>query len=120
MALQCVTDFFNALRWPFGTVLNVLANDITTDPPIFITGTDGPPTGEGTVVLNPDFTLTYQPPVGFQGNTSFTYDAEDFAPSSDTGLANIRVPTSPGGASVAGPGFPVKGVWGRRVYGTTV
>src|SRR5204863_1203653 len=56
--------------------ISVLLND--TDPdedPLMVTGLTQPTLG--TVVLNANGTLTYTPPAGFTGTTTFTYKADD-------------------------------------------
>jgi hypothetical protein len=54
----------------------VLSND--TDPdgdPLTVTNLTQP--SRGNVVLNPDNTVTYNPPLLFLGSTTFTYTAND-------------------------------------------
>src|SRR5213075_2805826 len=68
--------------------ISVLLND--TDPdeePLMVTGLTQPTLG--TVVLNANGALTYTPPAGFTGTTTFTYKADDGL--SDSNVATVTV-----------------------------
>ncbi|WP_425411106.1 Ig-like domain-containing protein [Hyphococcus sp.] len=72
------------------TTVDVLAND--TDPngdPLTVTGVAQP--ANGTVVVNPDDTVTYTPHAGFSGADNFTYTACDSDGNCDTATVTVTV-----------------------------
>ncbi|NNM15055.1 MAG: tandem-95 repeat protein, partial [Bacteroidia bacterium] len=77
--------------------INVLVND--ADPfedTLQVTSTlNGP--SNGTVVINPDYTITYTPSTGYTGNDSFEYIVCDTVnpPACDTALVSILIPNEP-------------------------
>ncbi|HOY32631.1 MAG TPA: Ig-like domain-containing protein, partial [Bacteroidales bacterium] len=67
---------------------NVMVNDIgICDLPVLVTANTNP--GNGTVIVNPDGTFTYNPNAGFFGNDSFTYTICDF--NSDCSTATVYI-----------------------------
>lgn len=78
------------------TVLNVLANDIDAEGQIDFASlvvVEGLGPANGTVTVNADGTLSYQPNAGFLGTDSFVYRICDSTPivSCDTARVSIRV-----------------------------
>jgi uncharacterized repeat protein (TIGR01451 family) len=77
----------------------VLGNDTTTGAPLDPASVTFPtPPAHGTVVLNPDGTVTYTPTPGYLGDDSFVYQVCDHStptPVCDTATATIRVTGSP-------------------------
>ena len=72
------------------TTIDVLTND--TDPdgdPLTVFAVSVPP--NGTVVINPDGTVTYTPNPNFEGADSFTYDADDGQDGRSTGRVDVTV-----------------------------
>jgi GTPase SAR1 family protein len=72
------------------TTINVLTND--TDPenkPLTIISVTNP--SNGTVVINPDGTITYTPRSGFNGNDTFSYTIRDDAGNQDTATVTVTV-----------------------------
>ncbi len=70
--------------------INVLGND--TDPesdPLTVTGASVPP-AQGTVVVNPDGTVTFTPAAGFTGTATITYTISD-GTNSATSTATVGV-----------------------------
>lgn len=80
-------------------VINVLSND--TDPEgdsLTVVDTSDP--GNGTVVVNPDGTVTYTPNPGFSGRDSFEYTVEDGGGNYSSAVVFVQV-GDPGLAPVA-------------------
>ncbi len=77
------------------TTLDVLANDSDVDGDVLsVTGVDT--TGTlGTVVVNPDGTIDYTPPAGYNGPDSFTYTVCDPAGLCDVVTVNLTVAALP-------------------------
>jgi subtilisin-like proprotein convertase family protein len=76
----------------------VLAND--TDPngdPLTVASLTQP--ASGSVVLNANGTLTYTPPSGFTGTTTFTYQASDGVSPSNTASVTVQVVAPPANAA---------------------
>ena len=74
--------------------IDVLAND--TDPdgnPLQITGVSTP--ANGTITINPDGTLTYQPNPGFFGEDPVTYTVSDGAGGQSTATVVFRTNAAP-------------------------
>jgi len=70
-------------------IIDVLDND--SDPegqPLTVTGAT---VDEGTVVVNPDNTVTYTPPADYNGPATITYTIEDPSGQSDTGEVSVTV-----------------------------
>ena len=86
-------------------VVTVLGNDGDADgDTLTVTGvTQG---AGGTVVVNPDGTLTYTPSGGFTGADAFTYTLSDGRGGTDTGTVAVTVNALPANL-VSGPGFHV-------------
>ena len=78
--------------------IDVLANDTDVDVGDVLTvanlGTLTPP-GNGTVVLNPDQTVTYTPDTGFLGVDTFTYTANDGQADSNVATVTVTVNAVP-------------------------
>lgn len=108
MTLVAVDDF---VETPFETAINidVLANDITDDPPMIITSASDPPNGSTLIEL--DDTITYTPDDEFSGIDTFAYFAEDDAFNFDIGDVTVTV-----GAG----GVPPRRVTGAVVSGALV
>ncbi|MGJ8687117.1 MAG: retention module-containing protein, partial [Spongiibacteraceae bacterium] len=71
-------------------VINVLANDGDIDgDSLTITGTTEP--ANGSVVINPDGTVTYTPNENFNGTDSFEYTVDDGNGGSDTASVTVTV-----------------------------
>jgi subtilisin family serine protease len=74
------------------TVINVLANDSDPDGDTVSLVSAGPSsTKGGTVAANPDGTVTYTPPSGFNGVDSFTYKISDGNGLTDTATVSVAV-----------------------------
>ena len=109
---HAICDFNNT---PYETpvVGDVTTNDFDKELDTQVTYTlvgvnGGMPTGEGTVALNADGTYTYTPPVGYSGETSYTYEVCDNGTpvACDTAIVFIEIlpPTSvEGGPIIANP-----------------
>jgi hypothetical protein len=70
--------------------INVLANDSDTNgDTLTVTGITQP--ANGTAVLNPNQTVTYDPVCAFQGTDTFTYTIDDGNGGTDTATVSIRV-----------------------------
>jgi hypothetical protein len=68
----------------------VLANDSDPDGnPLTVTGASDPP--HGSVVVNPDNTITYTPDSGFTGTDSFTYTISDGNGGTDSATVTVTV-----------------------------
>jgi hypothetical protein len=68
----------------------VLANDTDVDQdPLFIESTTDP--SNGSIVINPDKSITYTPHMGFHGKDSFTYVVSDGQGGSATAIVDITV-----------------------------
>ena len=71
-------------------VINVLSND--TDPEgDVLTVVDASEPANGTVVINPDGTVTYTPNAGFSGQDTFEYTVEDAGGSYSTAVVFVQV-----------------------------
>ncbi len=71
------------------TVIAVLANDTGLgDRPIVVTATDPP---HGTVVVNPDGTVSYTPDAGYSGPDTFSYTIRDADGDTDSATVNVNV-----------------------------
>jgi hypothetical protein len=69
--------------------INVLANDIDpNNDTMTVTGITQP--ANGTAVLNPNQTVTYDPVCSFQGTDTFTYTITDGNGETDTGTVSVR------------------------------
>ncbi|MBN2356652.1 tandem-95 repeat protein [candidate division KSB1 bacterium] len=78
----------------------VMANDFDPDgDAITVTAITQPPAGEGSAVLNGNGTITYTPPSGFTGETSFTYTLCDNGTPQlcDVGTVTVYVHEDPAG-----------------------
>jgi hypothetical protein len=77
--------------------VNVLSNDTKGSSPISgLSIASSPSPSEGTVIINPDNSITFQPASGFTGETSFSYTIKNNTKSS-TGTVFVTVlPLSPG------------------------
>jgi hypothetical protein len=70
--------------------INVLANDSDPDGnPLTVTGATDPP--HGSVVINPDQTITYTPDMNFVGTDSFQYTISDGNGGTDTATVTVQV-----------------------------
>ena len=71
-------------------IVNVLANDtdVENDTLTITSTTQG---ANGSVLINPDSTVTYIPNPGFVGNDSFTYTVSDGIDGFDTATVNVTV-----------------------------
>ena len=78
--------------------LDTMLNDFIFDPgSVFISGiTQG---ANGTVVLNPDHTITYTPAAGYVGADSFTYTIEDGNGERDVGTVALNILPDPSPAA---------------------
>ncbi|MEL6791314.1 MAG: Ig-like domain-containing protein [Pseudomonadota bacterium] len=73
---------------------DVLGNDSDPDgDPLTVTSTTQP--DNGTVVINPDGTLTYTPDPNFEGTDTFTYTIDDGNGGTDTATVTVNVPAEP-------------------------
>jgi hypothetical protein len=97
---------------PYGqpVTIDVLAN--TSDPggePLAVTATT--PATNGTVVINPDNSLTYTPNAGFGGNDAFSYTVSDGQGDTASAVVRVAVTNSPPIANPVSagtnPGVPV-------------
>jgi VCBS repeat-containing protein/CshA-type fibril repeat protein len=70
-------------------IIGVLGNDSDADDPISITATTPP--ANGSVVVNPDGTITYTPDAGFSGTDTFTYTITDADGATDTATVTVNV-----------------------------
>ncbi len=90
-----VNDSVTILRGTPSVTLNVLANDSDPDDPpsaLTVTAVTQPPTGKGSVVLNPNGTITYFPPdASFYGDVTFTYTITDAAGNTSTATVTVTV-----------------------------
>ena len=75
--------------------LNPIVNDVDPDGDPLTVLNVGPSTNGGTVVVNPDGTVTYTPPVGFMGVDTFTYTVDDGNGGQDTATVTIDVGGDP-------------------------
>jgi hypothetical protein len=77
---------------PVNTAVNVEVLDLAFDPAgdtlEVVSVTQG---ANGTVVINPDGTVTYTPNTGFEGTDSFTYTVEDDDENTSTGTVEVTV-----------------------------
>jgi gliding motility-associated-like protein len=70
----------------------VLENDSDADgDDLTIISFDSTSSDGGTVLINPDGSLTYTPPTGFEGNDSFSYKVEDEHGAQDTAVVTVEV-----------------------------
>ncbi len=70
--------------------IGVLANDNDPDrDPLVVTGTSLP--AHGTVVVNPDGTLTYTPDTGYAGTDSFSYTVSDGNGGTTTATVTVNI-----------------------------
>ncbi|MGB4828854.1 MAG: Hint domain-containing protein [Paracoccaceae bacterium] len=75
-------------------IIPVLANDTDVDgDTLTVTGVGT--SADGTVMLNPDGTVTFTPNTGFTGAATFTYDVSDGEGGTDTATVTVNV-TGPG------------------------
>ncbi len=82
-------------------VLNVLNNDTDIDGDMLtVTSVTAPQ--NGTVVINPDGTLTYTPNAGYEGMDQFTYTIQDGQGGTDTATVNIEVSATPSAFGATG------------------
>ncbi len=74
--------------------VNILSNDVINNRPIVLTITKQP--AHGTIVVNPDLTVTYTPNANYNGTDSFTYQicAQDITPT-QCSSADVTVNVSP-------------------------
>ncbi len=71
-------------------IIDVRANDVDVDgDTMTVTGASDP--ANGSVVVNPDNTITYTPDPGFDGNDSFTYTITDGNGEVDTATVSVTV-----------------------------
>lgn len=77
--------------------INVLKNDTKGTSSISGLSIASPPSpAEGTVIINPDNSITFQPAPGFTGKSSFTYTIKNSSKSSTGKVFVIVLPLSPG------------------------
>lgn len=99
-------------------VINVLANDSDPDGnPLTVTGATDPP--NGSVVINPDQTITYTPDANFVGTDSFQYTISDGNGGADTARVTVQVnqdqdPTACNEIDDSEKAVEYKGGWHRR------
>ncbi|MDA1013516.1 MAG: Ig-like domain-containing protein [Planctomycetota bacterium] len=81
---------------PFETAVNidVLANDSDPEGDSLTVTIDTAPTN-GSVVVNPDGSITYTPNTGFEGADSFVYQVDDGNGNVDTATVNVTVEEQP-------------------------
>ncbi len=74
--------------------IDVLVDDIDPDgDPLSVDSVTQP--ANGSVVINPDGTVTYTPDAGFQGTDTFTYTLSDGNGGTDTATVSVQVPPGP-------------------------
>ena len=102
--LVAVDDPFALANEDLATVIAVLANDINIDGlPLTVTSTTSPFTG--TVNINPDQTVTYNPALNFIGTVVFSYVVSDTV-TSDTAVVTVTVnPVNDPPVAVDDPGI---------------
>ncbi|WP_162656154.1 Ig-like domain-containing protein [Tuwongella immobilis] len=77
------------------TTVNVLANDVDPDgDPLSVASVTQP--AEGSVVINPDGTVTFTPNAGFQGTVVFQYTVTDGRGGSSGNIVQVVVGRAPG------------------------
>ncbi|MEL7093782.1 MAG: Ig-like domain-containing protein, partial [Pseudomonadota bacterium] len=84
----------DAVETPLDTpvVIAPLTNDSDPDgDPLEVLNTSDP--ANGTVVINPDGTVTYTPDAGFTGVDTFTYTVDDGNGGQDTATVTVNVDT---------------------------
>ncbi len=94
-------------------VIDVLTNDSDPDgdPLTVIEKTNG---ANGTVVINPDGTVTYTPNNGFVGTDTFTYTISDGNGGTDTATVRVEIKDIP---CEVNPGNPSDPVFSKVKYG---
>lgn len=75
--------------------IDVLTNDSDPDgDTLSVTQVSTP--SNGAVTINPDFTVTYNPALGYEGSDSFTYTVDDGTGGTDTATVSLTVNIGPG------------------------
>ena len=95
-------------------VIGVLGNDIDPDGDALNVSAVTQP-AHGTVVINPDGTVTYTPTTGYVGPDTFTYSVSDGQGGVDTATVNVTVATPDTHQPTANPVAPQTGVDGAPV-----
>lgn len=72
----------------------VLGNDTDIDGPSLSVGSTSTP-AHGSVVVNPDGTITYTPAAGYSGSDAFGYSATDGAAASNVATVSITITAAP-------------------------
>ncbi len=88
---------------PNPITLAVLANDVDGDgaiDPATLTIVTPPPVGQGTVVINPDSTVTFTPDPAYLGITAFTYTVRDVN-GIISNAATVQITTDPSAPPIA-------------------
>lgn len=99
-----VVDDTGATVFPNPVTLDILANDLNGDNPIdpaTLTLVTPPPASEGTLVINPDHTVTFTPAPGFIGTSTFTYTVRD-TNGIVSNTATGQITTDPSAPPIAG------------------
>ena len=98
--------------------IGVLANDLDSDgDTLSVTNASDP--AHGSVVVNPDGTITYTPDAGFTGTDTFTYRASDGNGGTVTATVTVNVGT-PSGLTAQPAAAPVSGTDGAEIAPFTV
>jgi VCBS repeat-containing protein len=100
-------------------VIAVLANDTDPDGDTLTVSTVGTP-AHGTVVINPDRTLTYTPAAGYTGPDSFTYTVTDSQGGTSTATVNVNVGTPDAVTPLATPLAPISATDGAPIASFSV
>ena len=87
--LTAVNDPVTVIQDSGVTPIDVLSNDISVNGTKVITGVNT--TGTSGTVTFTETGVTYQPPAGFSGQTSFTYTISNNAGATATGTVNVTV-----------------------------
>jgi hypothetical protein len=88
---------------PNPLTLAILANDVDGDgaiDPATLTIVTPPPAGQGTVVINPDNTITFTPDIAYIGITTFTYTVRDVN-GIISNVATVQITTDPAAPPIA-------------------
>jgi VCBS repeat-containing protein len=101
------------------STIDVLANDTDIDS-LSLTVTDATNGANGTVVINPDSTITYTPRIGYSGSDSFSYAISDGDGGADTATVTVTIQPAAGATMYVGDLDGASIVVNKRKWAATV